>query len=741
MRTGMLALAVGLLALRFLPELPPGGWLFAGAVFGLMCLPFRSYPLAFFLFGLCWACLSAQSALDARLAPELDGRTLWLEGQVSGLPERDDGVVRFQLEDATARRAQLPQRLRLSWYGGPPLHAGERWRLAVTLKRGRGLVNPQAFDYEAWLLAQRIGATGTVKRGERLSAAVGPAAWRDALRQRLLAVDAFDRQGAIAALVLGDDSGLSRADWRLLQDTGTVHLMVISGQHVALLAALVYALVAGLARLGLWPRVLPWLPSACLLAFSAALGYGVLAGFEVPVRRACVMIAMVLLWRLRFRHLGVWLPWLLSLNVVLLAEPLASLQAGFWLSFAAVAVLAWVFAGRLGAWSWWRSWGRAQWTMAIGLLPMLLALGLPVSASGPLANLIAVPWVSFISVPLALLGTLALPLFGLGDGLLWLAGGSLELLFRLLAGIAAWLPAWSAPALPWWAVVLGALGAALLLAPSGVPLRGLGLALLLPMLCPPTPTPPVSRVAVTVLDVGQGLSVLLRTRNHAMLYDAGPRYGEFDIGERVVLPSLRALGVSRLDLMLISHADSDHAGGALAVQHGLAVGRVLSGEASALAPELQAAPCVDDAQWSWDGVRFTTWRWREAPEGNPASCVLLVEANGERLLLTGDIDAAAERALLNAKRAVQADWLLAPHHGSRSSSSAVFLKTVRPRAVLVSRGNHNAFGHPHPQVLARYRALGVAIHDSVEEGALQLELGAHGGIHGLRSEPRFWREK
>ncbi|MCY1487593.1 ComE operon protein 3 [compost metagenome] len=741
MRTGMLALAAGLLALRFLPALPPTWLLLVLPLLGLMALPYRSYPLAFFLFGFCWACVSAQWALDDRLAGELDGRTLWLQGEVVGLPEQADGVVRFQLADAVSRRADLPARLRLSWYGGPTMQAGERWRLAVKLKRPHGLVNPASFDYEAWLLAQRIGAVGTVKQGERLGPARGPAAWRDALRRRMLQVDAFGREGGLVALVIGDGTGLSTADWRLLQDTGTVHLMVISGGHVALLAALVYGLVVGLARRGWWPRAWPWLPWACGLSFAVALGYGLLAGFEVPVRRACLMIAIVLLWRLRFRHLGVWWPWLLALNGVLLVEPLASLQAGFWLSYAAVAVLALVFAGRLGPWGWWRSWGRAQWTMAVGLLPVLLALGLPVSASGPLANLLAVPWVSFLVVPLALLGTLLLPLFGLGDWLLWLAGGLLEALFRLLAWIAAWLPAWTAPAIPGWAWLLGASGALLLLLPAGVPVRALGLALLTPMLWPPISVPPPGRAEVWVLDVGQGLAVLLRTREHALLYDAGPRYGEFDIGERVVLPSLCTLGVSRLDLMLISHADSDHAGGAVAVQQGMPVGRVLSGEPAELPSALQSEPCGDGAAWQWDEVRFTTWRWMDAPEGNPASCVLMVEVNGERLLLTGDIDAQAERALLTAGRDLRADWLLAPHHGSRSSSSAAFLKAVKPHAVLISRGAHNAFNHPHPLVMARYRAFAIASHDTVQSGALRIDLGARGEPYGLREERRFWREK
>src|SRR5690606_38805042 len=207
--------------------------------------------------------------------------------------------------------------------------------------------------------------------------------------------------GAIAALVVGDGSGLSPGDWRVLQDTGTVHLMVISGQHVGMLAGLLYGLVLLMARWGLWPRRLPWLPWACGLALAGALGYGWLAGFEVPVRRACVMVAIVLVWRLRFRHLGVWLPLLISLVGVLLVDPLASLQPGFWLSFAAVALLILIFRGRLGVPPWWRALLHAQSTVALGLLPVMLALGLPVSVSGPLANLVAIPWISILVVPLA----------------------------------------------------------------------------------------------------------------------------------------------------------------------------------------------------------------------------------------------------------------------------------------------------------------------------------------------------
>lgn len=740
MRAGMLALAAGLLLLRFLPQLPPAEAIYGLAALGLLLLV-RWMPAGLFCLGLAWACLSAQWALDDRLPGELDGRTFWLEGQVSGLPEIRPGVVRFELVDVTSRHSGLPSRLRLSWYDGPPVKAGERWRLAARLKRPHGLVNPQTFDYEAWLLARRIGANGTVKAGERLAQPSGVSDWRDGLRARLAQVDAQGRNGTIAALVVGDDSGLSAADWRVLQDTGTVHLMVISGQHVGILAGLLYALVAVLARWGLWPRRLPWLTWGCVLAMTGALCYGWLAGFEVPVRRACLMVAVVLLWRLRFRHLGVWQPLLMALCCVLLLDPLASLQPGFWLSFGAVGLLVLVFAGRLGAWPWWLTLGRAQWAMALGLLPLMLALGLPVSFSGPLANLLAVPWVSLLSVPLALLGTALLWLPGVGEGLLWLAGGSLALLFGVLESVARWQPAWLPSALPIWAWLPLAVGVLLLLLPAGVPFRLPAILLLAALLYPPQRQVAAGRAEVWVFDVGQGLSVLVRTREHALLYDAGPRFGDFDIGERVVVPSLRALGIAELDRLVISHADIDHAGGALAIQRGLAVRDVVSGEAVELPVELAARDCATGDGWQWNEVRFSVWRWPHAQDGNQASCVLLVEAQGERLLLTGDIDAAAESALLATGMDVQAHWLLVAHHGSRSSSTAAFLDAVQADAALISRGRHNTFGHPHPQVLELLRAAGSVIHDTAEEGALRLQLGAFAPAAGLRAERRFWREK
>lgn len=734
MRPRMVALAAGMLAIRWLPALPSVWIVVVVALLGVALLACRGHWLGLALLGFAWACTSAQWALDDRLAPALDGQTLWVEGRVTGLPSSQNGSVRFQLEDLQSRRAMLPAKVRVSWHNGPAVMSGERWRLALTLKSPRGLLNPGGNDFEAWLLARRIGATATVKDGERLAPASG--AWRDAVRQRLLAVDARGREGSLAALVLGDDSAVPRSDWQILQDTGTVHLLVISGQHVGLLAGLVYGLISLLARLGLWPRSVPWLPCACLLAFTAALSYGLLAGFQTPVRRACIMIGLVLLWRWRFRHLGVGIPLLVAVNGVLLVEPLASLQTGFWLSFGAVSVLMLVFSGRLGSWPWWQSWTRAQWMIAIGLLPMLLILGLPISLSGPLANLLAVPWISLLVLPLALLGTVLLPVATLAQPVLWLAGGLLEGLFLWLGWVAQWLPAWQPPTPVLWHWLLICLGALMVLLPSGVPLRPMGVPLLLLALWPPAERIAHGRAQVWQLDVGQGLAVLVRTRGHTLLYDTGPRQGDTDAGERVVLPALRALGVEQLDLMLISHAHLDHYGGAASVRQGLPVAAVIAGEPDKMA---DAQACTSGRQWQWDGVTFSLWRWPAARESNPSSCVLLVEANGERLLLTGDIDAAAERELLRSLPEVQAHWLQAPHHGSRTSSSMTFLQALGLRGVMIPRGHGNSFGHPHREVLGRYAELGLEVYDNALHGAIYLPLGAFDGPQGWRQQPRFWR--
>lgn len=735
----------GCLLVLALPAFP--AWSFLAALLPLMVLSLARQKWLFWLLaGFVISLWQISAALDERLHDSLDGRTLWLEGQVTGLPQwqqtaQGQPLVRFELAQPVSRRGSLPRRLRLSWVDPPELRAGERWRLAVSLKKPYGLQNPHGFDYQRWLLAQQLGATGAVRTGQRLDEARGVSCWREALREQLQdRLQGHPATGAVLALALGDGSALQREQWALLQDSGTVHLFVISGQHVGLVAGLAYGLIALCVRLGLWPMRWPWLVPACVLAMLAALLYGALAGFAVPVQRSLIMTFLVLLWRMSYQPLASSRPWLLALALVLLTRPLAMLQPGFWLSFLAVAVLLLVFTGRLGRWRGWRLLWRAQWAVCLGLLPVLLASGLPLSKVGLLANLLAIPLVSLAILPLILLGMLALPWPQLAALLLQGAAGILQALWWLLEWLVQGWPAWQGMSLGPISLALATIGVVLLLLPRGVRPAWLASVLLLPALWPAPPIPLREGVAqIWLLDVGQGQAIVIRTRQHALMYDAGPNMGGTDAGATVVVPFLRGERIARLERLILSHADADHAGGAESILAAITVQQLISGEPQRH-PALQAQPCRAES-WQLDGVQFSQWQWQAATDSNAASCVLLIEASGERFLVTGDLDLAGERALLQAFPGLEVHWLVAGHHGSRTSTGWNWLQQLKPGHVLLSRGRYNSYGHPHPLVLLRVERSGAQLSDTAQVGALRIELGRFAPVWSQSMERRFWRRQ
>ena len=742
-----LALAAGVVLLQQQAELPSLAW--AVVLLPLAVLSLRKkywvLPLALAA-GFFWAALLAHGRMGDWLAPELEGRDLEVAGVVVGLPAAGERSVRFELETEDAR---LPRKLLLTSYlAAEAFHPGERWLLTVRLRRPHGNVNPQGFDYEAWLLERGIGATGYLKSARRLGSrnAISDriAQARQAVRDRFQAqLGATPAAGILAALAVGDQRAISAEEWRLFSRTGVTHLMSISGLHVTLVSGL----AAWLVSLG-WRRVpglalrLPARKAAALAAILAALGYTLLAGFAVPAQRTFYMVTVVALalWAGRVASPARTLA--LALAVVLLADPWAPLAAGFWLSFGAVALIFYVATGWSARERRLVQWGRIQWAITVGLAPAALLLFGQLSLAGPLANALAIPLVSVVVTPLALAAALvpAQPLLALAA---WLV----EWLLQFLEWCAA-LPGalWLQHIPPWWAVAAALGGVAWLLAPRGVPGRACGLALLAPAFAV-LPSAPAHGVAwITTFDVGQGLAVLVRTAQRTLLYDAGPAFGaEADSGGRIVVPALRAAGSARLDAMILSHEDGDHIGGALSVLESLEVGALLSSLPPAHAFNTLARAtrrCAAGQAWDWDGVRFEFLHPAAGARGarrNNDSCVLRVSAPGGSMLLTGDIERLAETSILD--KNLKADVLLVPHHGSRTSSSQEFIAAVAPAWAVVPVGYRSRFGHPSAEVLERYRAAQVALMRTDRDGAVHVALERDGPrVLGERSRvARYWR--
>jgi len=764
----LLAFAAGVLLLQLQSALPDPGWLALSAVGALFLSRNRWLWLpAAFALGFCWALGMAQLRLADRLAPELEGRDVEVVGVVASLPAAGERSLRFEFEPESAPE-KLPARILLSWYRSTvqeelredrpavlegAVHPGERWRFTVRLRRPHGLVNPHGFDYEAWLLERGIGATGYVRpRGQPLLLGVRNSFQDRIERLREHVRDRFKRvlgetpaAGILAALAVGDQRSISAEEWRLFNRTGVTHLMSISGLHVTLVSGLVAWLASWLWRRS--PALMTRLPArkaGAAAAIAGALGYTLVAGFAVPAQRTFWMVTVVALalWSGRIASPARMLA--LALAAVLLADPWAVLSAGFWLSFGAVAL---IFLVASDAGSRIAQWARVQWAITVGLAPAALFLFAQVSVVGPLANAVAIPVVSAVVTPIALLAA-ALP----WDPLLALAAWLVEWLLQFLEWCAA-LPAavWQQHAPPLWTVLVAIAGVAWLLGPRGLPWRATGVALMLPAVALPAPAPGPGEAWITTLDVGQGLAVLVRTAHRALLYDAGPAFGaDADSGERVIAPYLRAAGIRVLDTMVVTHHDTDHVGGALSVVENIEVGELIS-SLPAGHPLFASVPgprrCAAGDAWTWDGVRFEMLHPASADararRSNDLSCVLKVSAGGRSMLLTGDIERPSEAALVaRAPAGLAADVLLVPHHGSRTSSTAEFLAAVGARTAVIPVGYRNRFGHPNAEVMERYAASKARLFRTDRDGAVTVRLFPAGiAVQGeRRARPRYWHD-
>nr|WP_314858294.1 DNA internalization-related competence protein ComEC/Rec2 [uncultured Undibacterium sp.] len=760
--------------------------------------------------GFCWAGLYAHFYLSEQLPSALENRELQITGVIDNLPNRVPQGVRFNflvekyhadvesVNIDVATLNQLPSRLALGWFDQPSnpiaaadLRPGQRWQLTVRLKRPHGNANPDGFDYEVWLLEQGIRATGSVRTSatENVTSASNQLqqefVWslhnvnqraRYHLREKIMStLSDATYAGVIAALVIGDQRNISQSDWQIFNRTGIGHLISISGLHITMIAGIFASLMYYLWRHSFFtqaqlPLRLPAPKVAAIAGVVAAFIYVALAGFGVPAQRTLWMLVVVAIavWSGRTASISHIL--CIALGLVLLLDPWAVLSPGFYLSFAAVAVLLFVSLGRFHfsvetnddpealsrpkvSWQVIKEKlhiaGRAQYAVTIGLVPLSLLLFAQVSLISPIANAIAIPLVSFVVTPLALLGSVLPAPFS--TYLLTLAHELISLLAQFLTILSenSW-AVWRAPIPSWWMFALAMVGVLWMLMSRGWPLRFLGVICCLPVLLQPVSAPELGDMRVTVFDVGQGSAVLIETARHRMLYDTGPGFSaETNAGTRVLLPYLQARGIHRLDQLMITHIDNDHSGGALSLIQSMKIDLVSSSLVPAhpivLAAD-QHQRCQAGQSWNWDGVQFdilhpvpviyTSSKWKS----NALSCTLKITTKTHSLLLTGDIEAIQEDQLVNSiPEKLKADVLLAPHHGSGTSSTKPFLQSVRPELALFQVGYLNRYQHPKPEVMQRYLDFGIKPLRTDTSGAITLQFGSVITVNEYRKDhARYW---
>ena len=768
LRLGLAWLAGVCLVLLVLPP-PPDSILFAGllAAAVLCSWAMRGRLMGVVLLAAAAALLLAGLRLQQRM-PDTAGRVdRIVTGVIDDFPRARAGTCRFRIRTGEiADRGPRPERILATWYEcREPPRAGETWRFKLRVRAPRGLANPGGFDFEQWAFRENLSATGYVRdelAPQRLAGCeAGPRLLcaRAALVERLTGwLGGSPGLPYVIALTTGARHLLADADWEALRRTGTAHLFAISGLHVGVVAWFAWLAGSGLGRIArpVLGRIQPR-HAAAGISFLAALGYAALAGFAVSTLRSLAMISAVLVFTQMRRHGGFGAALGAALLVVLAPDPFAVLSPGFWLSFGAVALLALSVlglrepasgSGRPGASaasSRVRRLALAQWRISLGLAPLVLIFFGEVSLIGAAINLIAIPLFSLLIVPGLLAALLSAAVWPAGGVFLLHNGASLlaGVMSRLSQFSTLDLAAWAPPDFGFLPAILAVAGVVWLLAPRPAPARWAAPLLLVPAILGLDRNPGRTELAVTVLDVGQGLSVLVQAPGYNLLYDAGPRYSSSDAGDSVVLPALGSLGVRRLDALVVSHGDSDHAGGAASVLGAHPEAELIAPAPYGLEPN-RYRRCVTGEQWAAGAVRFRALNpdAGAGTRGNNDSCVLAVETPGVRVLLPGDLESSGESRLVGRGLGGPFDLVLSPHHGSSSSSSRRFVQAVRPRLVAHSTGFFNRWGFPRDDVAARWARQGARQWDTGASGALRFE--AHGGgplelvTEWRRDKARLW---
>lgn len=746
-----LAFLLGVSSVHVLAALPHPAWssaLIAGAAFAGRL---RKWIVCAALAGVAWAWGAAALQAADDLPVALEGVDLDVVGYIASLPDaiQDDPQFVFDVIEAPA---DVPSRIRLAWYRAPLTpRVGELWRFTVRMKRRNGFANPGGYDNEGRLFRDGVGATGYVREdGVNQQLAVARhryliAQLRAWIAERIeAAVGRSPALGVIQGLAIGDARAMSAEQWRVFAATGTTHLMAISGLHISMVAALAAWAGGAIVRLrSAHARGWSAMHGQVIAGGVAAIVYSTLAGLSIPTQRTLIMLCIYFTARWLRRELSIAHALGLSVIGVLLVDPFAPLNIGAWLSFGAVAVILLATSGRLVHDGPIRSFSRVQLALTIGLTPLLLAAFGSLSLISPFANAIAVPLFTLLIVPLVLLGAFAASIstsagaavLAAPNALLDLAWPMLEWLARQPLAVAHF----PTPTLATFAALV--IGTGLLVLPGVWPLRVVGVLLCTPFLLNRPAPPAVGDFTLAVLDVGQGLASVVRTHSHVLVYDAGPSFQTGrDTGELVVAPYLHARGLGRIDMLMISHGHLDHEGGARSLAAQLPVRTTRRGPSvRALSGEL----CQRGQRWEWDEVTFTVLHPAQsgAADDNDSSCVLEIRGRGGSALLTGDVEADAESALIETGLS-SVDVVVAPHHGSRTSSTETFVRAVRPRLAIFAAGYRNRWNFPRADIVERWRAHGAQALTTSESGAVEIAFRAQGSLHvreHRKAQRRYWR--
>ncbi|KAA0439233.1 MAG: DNA internalization-related competence protein ComEC/Rec2 [Candidatus Thioglobus sp.] len=729
------------------------------AIFAIILLIFASFKhlktiatsLLFLLCGFAWMGLISTQIFNAKVDDIFLNKPILVQGEIVELPEKTTNKAKFIFQ----AKSPFKGRLKLSWYQNdddnedftPDLQSGDSWQLLLKIKRNNGFQNLSGFDYEKWLFYKRINASGYVRLSplnHRIDSAktLSVDRIRQNIRQSLLPI--FDKQefgGVLNALIIGDRSLITNEHWELFMSTNTTHLSVISGLHIGLISGFIFLLSSFLWRRSVrLSLIIPAQISGAFFGLISAFLYASIAGFSIPTNRAFIMASVVFLAIIFRCNFNTWKLYGLALFLVLINNPLSVLSAGFWLSFYVVAVIIYG-VGQHQKKHWMYRLIYIQLLISIATLPLLVWFFSGISLTSPLANIVAIPVFSFATIPLALIGAL-LSLIGLP----YLAQIVLEIANQTLIYLALILQQLQQLELNRWHyaqtslidLALFILAIFIAISPRELRLRWLSIPILGLMMFATTHKITDNSLLLTTFDVGQGLSHIVQTKNHILLFDTGAKYPSgFNLGDSVINPYLQAKHIRRIDKIIISHGDNDHIGGLDSVLQNFKADEILSSVPGRI--NARAKNCQAGQNWEWDGVLFEILSPEKGGsfKNNNASCVLKISNGDFSALLTGDIEKETERWLLqNFKEKLKSTILVAPHHGSKTSSTQEFLTAVAPKIVVISSGFKNRFNHPAKTIVERYQANNIKILQTNCSGQIDIMLADEVKILKYREEFR-----